>query len=352
MPAQDAESLTVYQLRVQEDWRFLTGLLAAGQTTPLSISPGQAVLPLTLLTGFLGAGKTTLLSRLLAHPQGKRIVALVNDFASINIDEKLIAGRDDEILTLTNGCACCSLASDLSRKLVDLTRMPEPPDAVVLEASGLSDPHGLAQIAQTIPGIRVDGIVTLVDAIEMRSCTDDALTQELFRTQLAAADIILLNKMDLLSASERVGRLAWLSELAPGKTIIPAIQADLPTELVLGIARETPVGCNTLTADLQAFESWSITCDGLLDRDRVKAWLASLPATLLRAKGVFSFADSPQAITIYQRVGSRWQFSVNFTPSQTAESAVVFIGKKGLLDQQTLQGELLACRHGISRIAG
>ncbi|MBA3508391.1 MAG: GTP-binding protein, partial [Betaproteobacteria bacterium] len=121
-------------------------------------APGS--LPLTVIGGFLGAGKTTLLNHLLGAPHGRRLAVLVNDFGPINIDAALIRSRSEDTISLANGCACCSVAGDLTRALIELAQRDEPPDAIVLEASGLADPHGIAQVALANPALRLDGVLT------------------------------------------------------------------------------------------------------------------------------------------------------------------------------------------------
>jgi len=143
---------------------LLTGLMDAARIIPARLKAKDNSLPLTILAGFLGAGKTTLVNRLLSAPEGRRIVVLVNDFGSLDIDARLISSRSPGTISLANGCACCTVAGDLSRALVELAQRSDPPDAILLEASGLADPLGIAQVALANPAVRLDGIVTMIDA--------------------------------------------------------------------------------------------------------------------------------------------------------------------------------------------
>src|SRR5665213_3036640 len=122
-------------------WQMLGGILEAARIVPSVQRAAPGSLPLTVIGGFLGAGKTTLLTHLLRGDHGRRIAVLVNDFGAINIDAELVRSRTADTISLANGCACCSVAGDLTRALVALAQREDPPDAIVLEASGLADPR-------------------------------------------------------------------------------------------------------------------------------------------------------------------------------------------------------------------
>ena len=132
------------QTRMLGAWDMLSGILQAGMSAPAHEAQAAGSVPFIVITGFLGAGKTTLLNALLTQPHGKRLAVLVNDFGKVNIDAMLVSQRTVDTISLSNGCTCCSLASDLAAHLATLTQADFPPDAIVLEASGLADPHGIA----------------------------------------------------------------------------------------------------------------------------------------------------------------------------------------------------------------
>jgi len=342
-PVADTDHEASQQARMAEGWGFLTGLLAAGLVAPLDLPADRPPLPLTILTGFLGTGKTTLVNRLLEHAEGRRILVLVNDFGAINIDEKLIADRTAGTLTLSNGCACCSLAGDLARKLRDITSGEVRPDVIVLEASGLSDPHGLAQVAATNAQIRIDGIVTVLDAEAVRAQYDAPATAELVRQQLAGADLLVLNKLDLLAPAQQQATRDWLDGIVQGRPVVPAVRADVPTSLLLDIGRTEPVAPAGPADHLQYFESVSVQCTGRLDRARVRTLLTDLHPSVVRVKGLLALADDAQKQTVFQRVGKRWSFERG-APVQVTVSSLVVIAARGALSQQTLQLQLEACR--------
>src|ERR1700689_3392867 len=157
--------------------------------------------PVVLVAGFLGAGKTTVVNHLLAHAEGRRIAAVVNDFGAINIDAELIAGASDGIVSLANGCICCSLEGDLLRTLAALLRRDPRPEAIVIETSGVADPTDIVRnlmdpvIWREAP---LETVLCVVDATIAVAMLDDAL----LRSQVRAADVIALSKTDLAAAAD------------------------------------------------------------------------------------------------------------------------------------------------------
>ena len=152
--------------------------------------------------GNLGAGKTTLVNHVLRHNAARRFAVLVNDFGQINIDADLIAGQEDGTIALTNGCVCCSLAGGFVVVLSALRERQPPPEHVIVEASGVSDPHKIAQYGH-MPGDRLDGTVVVADAEAVRQRAADPRCGAQVRQQLLGADLLVLNKSDLVSEPEK-----------------------------------------------------------------------------------------------------------------------------------------------------
>jgi G3E family GTPase len=302
--------------------------------------------PLTIIGGFLGSGKTTVLSKLLTSPHGRKLVVLVNDFGAINIDAELVDSQTDDMINLKNGCACCAVSSELTNALIEVVDREELPDAIVLEASGVADPHGIAQTALSNPNVQLDGCLTVVDAETLERHADDPLTGRLFRNQIAAADLVLLSKIDLVDEATRAADLDWLAEHFPAKRIVEAANGDVPPDILLGIESSRDIDEAPLEPEDHAhdFASVSVAAEEPLDDGRLQDFFATLPETVLRAKGFVDLARSPDRRTVVQRVGNRWVMSEGEPWGDvTPMTRVVFIGPRGTLDKDHFTNGLRAC---------
>ena len=245
--------------------------------------------PLTVLAGFLGSGKTTLLNRILAGDHGLRIAVLVNDFGSIDIDSRLVVSRDANVITLENGCVCCTVRADLVAQLTALLEGPSAPEHVLIETSGVSDP-GRLLVALRDPHLRgltrVDGVITLVDAAGIDTIPPSA--QELARRQLANADLIVFNKTDLVSRDDVAALRQRLTY--PRARVVEASHGDVPLELLLGVSRLERQRAGrrrrsgaTHTAGIA---TWTWTSSRPLAYEAVRDVLSSLPSERLPGEGL------------------------------------------------------------------
>jgi G3E family GTPase len=206
--------------------------------TDLHTAPERPI-PITIITGFLGAGKTTLLNHILHGDHGLRVAVLVNDFGSINIDAQLIVGVEGETVNLANGCICCTIREDLLKETIRLVQRADPPEYLIVETSGVSDP---LQVAQTfmLPAvsdmIAVDSIVTVVDADQLPSLTGN--NAMLAMEQMAVADMIVLNKTDMVSPEGlKALKKDWLY---PQARVFETSFGKVPLALLLGVGRYDP----------------------------------------------------------------------------------------------------------------
>lgn len=335
------------QADAAEAWTMLSGFLQATRVVPEVQRAAPGSLPLTVIGGFLGAGKTTLVNRLLAESHGRRLAVLVNDFGRINIDAALIRSRTQDTIELANGCACCSVAGDLARTLVELAQREEPPDAIVIEASGLADPRGIVQVALANPALRLDGVVALADAEALLGQAADPACARTLLGQIDAADVIVLNKRDLVSAATAAEVRAWLEARAPGRPVIDAVEAAVPVEVVLGIESERAPGGPVDADHADAFESASIAVDCPLDRMKLRECLRRLPEGIVRAKGILWMADDADRRTAYQRVGRRWSLTpLGDWHGEPRLSRLVVIGRKGTFDGRAVARALQECSAG------
>lgn len=285
-------------------------------------------IPFTVIGGFLGSGKTTLVNRLLSGASGQRITVLVNDFGSVAVDEALIANRDGDTITLTNGCICCSLGGELAEVMPRILAAEPRPDRVVVEASGVSEPRKIAQYG-TLPGFRLDGVIVLADAEAIEDQLADPRIGHQVLGQLAQADIVLLTKVDLISA-ERAGDLrARLCSLVPSARVVGAPAGEVPVEVILDIAPGAGAGASpgpeTEGADRgdpthrhPAFEATTMPVEGLAGRDELLALLDGLPGEVVRAKGLVRLSGPPEEVVVVQRVGTRTRMAPTEGPVDPA----------------------------------
>ncbi len=208
------------------------------------------VTPTLIIGGYLGAGKTTLVNHLLRYAGGRRIAVMVNDFGELTIDADLIEGAEGSVLALAGGCVCCSFGSDLLGALQDVLQRQPPPDLILIETSGVALPAAVARSAKLLPGLRIEGIVLMLDAETVRQRAADPYVGDLVRQQLLDADLLILNKTELCSPTALAELTAWLPTMStPGTPVVPANQARVPPELVLGFQAAPVAFGNAMTAD-------------------------------------------------------------------------------------------------------
>ena len=320
----------------------------------LELSVAEVVstrVPTLVLGGFLGAGKTTLVNHLLresaATAGGPRIAVLVNDFGSVNIDAALITGQQGAVMSLAGGCVCCSFGSDLVGMLKQVALRQPPPDVVLIEASGVALPAPVARSARLAQNIDVQGIIVLADAASLLALARDPYVGDVLLRQLREADLLLLNKTDLLSAQALQDVQTWLQSAAPQASVLCCQHAQVPVQLVLGFdsrqghnvshdlqeKREAPparalrLSAPPVAAD--RFVSTSLELAPTPDAPALARHLAANSQGLLRAKGFVT--DQQGQRWVLQAVGPRW----SATPCTTAAAddapdLLVMIGVRGL----------------------
>ena len=289
--------------------------------------------PVLLVTGFLGAGKTTVVNAMLAQADGRRIAAVVNDFGAIGIDAELVAGADG-VVSLANGCICCTLEGDLLRTLATLLRREPRPDSIVIETSGIADP---AEIVRNL----MDPVIWREAPLETVLCVVDAagapVEDALFRAQVRAADLVALSKTDLVDAAGLRRVRAAVSALKPAAAIVEAPQGRLPAALLFPadpdrvpttreIARRGPVA--------DRFETLSWTSDTPLSLPRFQAAIGRLASKLARAKGFFETVEDPGRPMVFQFAGGRATLTPAAPrPPGAALVRLVFIAEIGTLTE-------------------
>lgn len=192
-----------------------------------------APIPVTVIGGYLGAGKTTLVNHLLRNAGSKRLAIMVNEFGELPIDEDLIEAEGDELISLAGGCVCCSFGSDLIEAMTKLATLSPRPDNVVLESSGVALPGSIAGTLSLLPDFSIDGVVVLADAETVQLRANDKFMADTILRQLGDADIVLLNKTDLVSADKLSATREWLGALAKMAQIVETRKSAVSPAIVL-----------------------------------------------------------------------------------------------------------------------
>lgn len=275
----------------------------------------------TILGGFLGAGKTTVLNHLL-RDAGARTAVLVNDFGAVNIDAQLIESQDGVLTTLTNGCVCCSIGADLSASLALIIARRPAPERIFIEASGVSDPWRIAQIARLEPQVALDAVIVLVDSINFTTQLADRWLTDTLERQLARADLVVLSKADLATPAQRQATRAAIENLRALVPICEIAWGALPGIIIQPPEVEPPSRFLS-DASPHDFKSWYWRARDTCDRDRLRAALQALPNSVLRAKGICRLGAAA-APHLLQLVGRRWTLEPWTGPS--VETGIVVIG--------------------------
>ena len=285
----------------------------------------SSVTPTLIVGGYLGAGKTTLVNHLLRNAGGRRIAVMVNDFGELTIDADLIEGADGSVLALAGGCVCCSFGSDLIGALQDMLQRQPPPDLILIETSGVALPAAVARSARLLPGLCIDGIVLLLDAETVRQRSADPYVGDLVRQQLLDADLLILNKTELCTPTALAELNAWLPSMTTaGTPVVPAHQARVPPELVLGFHADWAADPDGATGDALArwaahpithpvtppiataadrFVNELLVLTAPLDPQQLLAALTAPDAGVVRAKGWLT--DLAGQRHLLQQVGRR-----------------------------------------------
>ncbi len=290
-------------------------------------------LPFTVIGGYLGAGKTSLLNDLLSNAGAQRIAVLVNDFGSVNIDVALVRNRDGDTIELSNGCMCCSLADGFSGAIDRLSRRAADFDHVVIEASGVAYPARIAHLGETF-GLNLNAIIVMVDAERIKALAADKFVGATIRGQLAQADLLVLNKTDLLDPHDCRNVHGWLVRHNGQSPVIDAVRGQVPLDVMFG-AHMTPGvrragNPSRFQADHAAgFGTWTLEHEKPVTRAAMGRFAAGLGPDIYRAKGFASLLDEPACRYVYQQVGARWSLEDIKASDATPAISIVVIGRAG-----------------------
>jgi len=312
-------------------------------------------IPVTVLTGYLGAGKTTLLNRILTHEHGQKVAVIVNEFGEIGIDNQLVIDTDEEIFEMNNGCICCTVRGDLMRIIGNLLKRRHKFDHLVIETTGLADP---APVIQTFfvdedlkEQILLDAVVTVVDAKHIWQHWDAEEAQE----QIAFADVILLNKTDLVTPeqlNELEKRIRGMNAMAK---IYRTQQSDVTMDALLGVRafdlqRALEIDPQFLSEDAHEHDesvySIALVESGAVDMQKLNRWVGNLLRTqgvnIFRMKGILNVAGEENRF-VFQGVHMLFDGTRDraWKPSEERKNELVFIGRN--LDETQLREDFRAC---------
>ena len=314
--------------------------------------------PVTVLTGFLGAGKTTLLNRILTERHGKKYAVIVNEFGEEGIDNDLVVDADEEVFEMNNGCICCTVRGDLIRILGGLMKRADQLDAIIVETTGLADPAPVAQTffvdQEVADRTKLDAIVTVADAVHLDTQLGEHHEAE---EQVAFADVVLLNKTDLIDVNNFESVEARIRKINPYAKIIRTARCAAPLEEVVGLNafsldRVLEVEPDFLDSDHDHdhdddITSVSFVSDTPLDFDKFQTWFGQLLQTrgqdILRSKGILDFAGHEDRY-VFQGVHMLMDGSPMgaWPQGKPRSSRVVFIGRN--VENMGLREGFEACK--------
>jgi G3E family GTPase len=287
--------------------------------------------PITLITGPLGSGKTTLLRYILATQPGK-IAIVMNEFGEIAIDTKVIEGKNVRIAELGGGCVCCSLLGEFEAAVNEIIEKIVP-EKIIVETTGLAEPEALVfNIQEALPQCRLDGVVSVIDADMLVRFPELGHTT---RLQIEGADILLLNKIDLIEPAQIEPLETKLWEINPTAAIIRTERCRVDPELLFGIGRDRKIA-SLEHRHQPEFESFAFTSDKIFSRDCFEGFANDLPASVIRAKGFIRFSDGGQ---LFNFVAGRWELE----PFESGRTELVFIGRKIAAEKEMILRVLDEC---------
>lgn len=293
-----------------------------------------APLPLTLVTGPLGSGKTTLLLHFL-EASHERLAIVMNEFGELSIDAEIVRGKNVDMVELAGGCVCCSLLGEFEAALEEILERAQP-ERIVVETTGLAEPDALlVDVEESSSAVRVDGVVTVVDADAMERYPRMGRTA---RMQIEAADLLVLNKVDLVPEEVREREKAELAHLNDAAPVVFAVRCRVDPALLFGLGRERTISAPRHVHQPE-FQSVEYRTEELLERGRFERLAQRLDEWAYRAKGFVRF---PEGVHLFHFVAGRWSLEP-FDAERPERTELVFIGEGLSRNRESLLAALGRC---------
>jgi G3E family GTPase len=287
-------------------------------------------LPVTIIGGYLGSGKTSMVNHLLRNANGLRLAVLVNEFGELAIDEDLIEAEDDDLISIAGGCVCCSFGSDLTGALMEMAKLVPQPDHVLIESSGVAIPSAIAGSVSLLEGFCTDGIAIVADVETVQSSAGDKYMGDTVLRQIADANIIVLNKTDLVSEAHLWETKQWLGLQNVGARLVESTHSIVPPAVILDsfLVQKSLAALHFEASNL---EMMTINFEEPVDVEELAKNLADDDLGLIRAKGFVTSLTGEKALI--QVVGRRWNTSL--APNNKL-SGIVCLGFKGVMSKQDI----------------
>jgi len=317
----------------------------------------ESLIPVTVLTGFLGAGKTTLLNHILTGDHGRRYAVVINEFGELGVDNDLVVDADEEVFEMNNGCICCTVRGDLIRIIGALMKRAKKFDGIIVETTGLANPAPVAQTFFVDEGVRaktrLDAIVTVVDAKNLAAQLRDSAEAS---AQIAFADVIVVNKLDLVSAEEITAVEAAIAAINPYARLIRATRSAVDVTAILDqnafelsriLAFEPDFLDHAEHGHSEGINSVSFEVSRPIVMQKFQAWIGALlqekGGDLLRTKGILDLAGEDRRFA-FQAVHmmADGDFIGPWQPGTARRSKLVFIGRE--LNRPQLRRGFEACQ--------
>lgn len=309
---------------------------------------GRNAVPIAIIGGFLGSGKTSLLTHILSADHGLRVAVLINDFGEINIDAQLVVAIEGQrTISLANGCICCTIRDDLLTEVARLMAMDLPPEYIVIETSGISDPAAVAQtflLDHQHRHVRVEAIISVLDA-DLASIPEDY--QSLAHSQIEVADIVVLNKTDLVNAGQIAAMRQFVKQATPQARLLETTHGRIPSEIIFGAGQQHVLSGNhdrvpecrpARHVHSSLFATWTYRTRRPFSFDALHRAIECLPDEIYRVKGFVQLEIDPCERAVLQVTGRRGWLKLDgaWPDGSMHATELVFIGRPGVVSAESI----------------